>query len=105
MLIVPVFSLNLGEPQATATGATAPAGARAGLDALVSSGIGPGVLRPAEILLPACRAIPAPGGRITVVSPAAWTRDGLHLVNAWSPADPSSPAGRPPCGRSRRPPP
>ena len=94
VLIVPVFSLNLGEPQATATAATAPAGARAGLDALVASGLGPGVLRPAEILLPAGRDVPAPGGRITVVSPAAWTRDGLHIVNAWSPADPSSPAGK-----------
>lgn len=27
------------------------------------------------------------------MSPAAWARDGLHIVNAWSPADPSSPAG------------
>jgi len=94
VLIAPVFSLNLGEPQATATAATATASARAGLDALVTSGIGPGVLRPAEILLPAGRDVPAPGSRITVVSPAAWTRDGLHIVNAWSPADPSSPAGK-----------
>jgi uncharacterized membrane protein YdfJ with MMPL/SSD domain len=46
LLIVPVLSLNLGEPQATATAATAPASARAGLVALVSSGVGPGVLRP-----------------------------------------------------------
>ena len=69
VLIAPVFSLNLGEPQATATAATATASARAGLDALVTSGIGPGVLRPAEILLPAGRAVPAPGGPITVVSP------------------------------------
>jgi putative drug exporter of the RND superfamily len=94
VLIVPVFSLNLGEPQAAATAATAQAGARAGLDALVSSGIGPGVLRPTEILLPVGRHVPAPGSRITVVSPTAWTRDGLHVVNAWSPADPSSPAGK-----------
>jgi putative drug exporter of the RND superfamily len=91
---VPVFSLNLGEPQATATAATAPAGARAGLDALVSSGIGPGVLRPTEILLPAGRDVPASGGRITVVSPAAWARGGLHIVNAWSPADPSTADGK-----------
>jgi putative drug exporter of the RND superfamily len=41
VLIVPVFSLNLGEPQATATAATAPASARAGLDALVSSSAWP----------------------------------------------------------------
>jgi putative drug exporter of the RND superfamily len=94
VLIVPVFSLNLGEPQATATAATAPASARAGLDALISSGIGPGVLRPAEILLPAGAAVPAPGDRITVVSPAAWTRDGRHIADAWSPADPSTAGGK-----------
>jgi putative drug exporter of the RND superfamily len=88
-----VFSLNLGEPQAAATAATAPASARAGLDALVSSGIGPGVLRPAEILLPAGRHISAPG-RITAVSPAAWARDGQHVTDAWSPADPSSAGGK-----------
>jgi putative drug exporter of the RND superfamily len=93
VLIVPVFSLNLGEPQAAATAATAPASARAGLDALVSSGIGPGVLRPAEILLPAGRHISAPG-RITAVSPAAWARDGQHVTDAWSPADPSSAGGK-----------
>jgi putative drug exporter of the RND superfamily len=94
VLIAPVFSLNLGEPQATATAATAPASARAGLDALVTSGIGTGVLRPAEILLPAGRDSPAPGGRITAVSPAAWTRDGLRISDTWSPADPSSPDGK-----------
>jgi RND superfamily putative drug exporter len=94
VLIAPVFSLNLGEPQATATAATAPAGARAGLDALVTSGIGPGVLRPAEILLPAGAAVPAPGGRITVAAPAAWTRDGQRIADAWSPADPSTADGK-----------
>ena len=101
VLIVPVFSLNLGEPQATATAATAPAGARAGLDALVSSGIGPGVLRPTELLLPAGRDIPAPGGRVTVVSPAAWARDGQRVADAWSPADPSTAAGKAALGAIR----
>ena len=94
VLIAPVFSLNLGQPQATATAATAPASARAGLDALISCGIGPGVLRPAEILLPAGSPAPAPGGRITVVSPAAWARDGQRVANAWSPADPSTSDGK-----------
>ena len=93
VLIVPVFSLNLGEPQATATAATAPASARAGLDALVASGIGPGVLRPAEILLPAAAAAPAVHG-VTVTAPAAWARDGRHIADAWSPADPSTAGGK-----------
>jgi len=94
VLITPVFAINLGEPQATATAATAPAGARAGLDALVSSGIGPGVLRPTEILLPAGRDIAAPGRQVTVVSPAAWAKDGQRMADAWSPAGPSTPAGK-----------
>ena len=101
VLIVPVFSLNLGEPQATATAATAPASARAGLDALVSSGIGADVLRPTELLLPAGRDIPPPGGRITVVSPAAWARDGQHIADAWSPADPSTAGGKAALGAIR----
>ena len=94
VLIVPVFSLNLGEPQATATAATAPAAARAGLEALTSSGIGPGVLRPTEILLPAHSPVPRPGQQITVVTPTAWSRNGLKVANAWSPADPSTSDGK-----------
>ena len=94
VLIVPVFSLNLGEPQATATAATAPATARAGLDALTSSGIGPGILRPTEILLPAGTALPALGDHVTVVAPVAWSRAGQHVADAWSPADPSTADGK-----------
>ncbi len=94
VLIVPVFSLNLGEPQATATAATAPPAARAGLDALTSSGIGPGVLRPTEILLPAHSPVPRPGHPITVVTPTTWSRNGLKVADAWSPADPSTGDGK-----------
>jgi putative drug exporter of the RND superfamily len=94
MLIVPVFSLNLGEPQATATAATAPAEARAGVDALTSSGIGPGVLRPTEILLPARSPAPRPGHQISVVTPAAWSHNGLKVANSWSTADPSTRDGK-----------
>ena len=101
VLTIPVVSLNLGEPQATATAVTAPAGARAGLDALVASGIGPGVLRPTEILLPASRAAPPPGDRITVVSPIAWARDGRHIADAWSQADPSTADGKAALGAIR----
>ena len=94
VLIAPVFSLNLGEPQATATAATAPAAARAGLDALTSSGIGPGVLRPTEILLPAHSTALPPGAPITIVTPSAWSRGGHQVADAWSPADPSTGAGK-----------
>jgi putative drug exporter of the RND superfamily len=102
LLIAPVFSLNLGEPQATATAATAPAAAREGLDALASSGIGSGVLRPTEILLTAHSHILLPGTHITIMAPSAWSRGGNsawsrggnQVADAWSPADPSTGAGR-----------
>ena len=101
VLIAPVFSLNLGEPQAAATAATAPAAARAGLEALTSSGIGPGVLRPTEILLPAHSTAPPPGTPITVVTPSAWSRSGHQVADAWSPADPSTTAGKSALGEIR----
>ena len=101
VLIAPVFSLNLGEPQATATAATAPAAARAGLEDLTSSGIGPGVLRPTEILLPAHSTAPPPGTPITVVTPSAWSRSGHQVADAWSPADPSTGAGKSALGEIR----
>jgi putative drug exporter of the RND superfamily len=94
VLIAPVFSLNLGQPQATAAAATAPAAARAGLNALTTSGIGPGVLRPTEILLPERSATPRARGHITVVAPGAWSRHGTRIADAWSPADPSTAAGK-----------
>lgn len=94
VLIAPAFSLNLGEPQATATAATAPAAARAGRDALTESGIGPGVLRSTEILLPAHGTALPPRTHITVVAPRAWTRGGRQVADAWSLADPSTSAGK-----------
>jgi len=92
LLIAPVFGLNLGEPEATATAATAPVSARAGLDLLTSSGLGAGVLRPTEILLPAHA--PPLVVRATVVTPASWSRGGYQVADAWSPADPSTAAGK-----------
>ena len=93
VLIAPVAALNLGEPEAVAQAATAPASARAGLDLLTSSGIGVGVLRPTEVLLPATATLPAPGG-VTVTAPAAWSADGLRVADAWSAADPSTSQGK-----------
>ena len=51
-------------------------------------------LRPTEILLPARSAIPVPSARITVVTPAAWTRGGQRIADAWTAADPSTAAGK-----------
>ncbi|HEY0934968.1 MAG TPA: MMPL family transporter, partial [Trebonia sp.] len=47
-----------------------------------------------EILLPARGRVPAPGPQVTVITPAAWSRGGLKVADAWSPADPSTPHGK-----------
>jgi RND superfamily putative drug exporter len=91
LLVAPVFSLNLGQPQAVATAATAPAEARAGLETLTASGIGPGVLRPAEVLTDG--ATPPDRDGLRTASPESWVRDGHRLVDVWAAADPSSAAG------------
>ena len=101
VMIIPVFSLNLGEPLATATAATAPASARAGLTALTESGIGTGILRPAEILLPAGSNPPASPAGVTTSAPADWTARGVRVADAWSAADPSSAAGKRSLGEIR----
>ncbi|MFI1584528.1 MMPL family transporter [Embleya sp. NPDC020630] len=93
LLVVPVFSLNLGEPQADATAATADVEARAGLRALTDSGIGPGVLRPTEVLLPADANLPVMK-TISTTAPAAWRRDTFRVVDAWSAVEPTSDAGK-----------
>jgi len=100
-LIAPVFALNLGEPEAAAAAATAPPAARAGLAELTGSGLGAGVLRPTEILLPVAAALPSAGSGISVTAPAAWSHGGYRVVDAWSPADPSSPDGRSALARIR----
>jgi RND superfamily putative drug exporter len=96
VLIAPIAALNLGEPEAVAEAATAPASARAGIDLLTSSGIGTGVLRPTEVLLPAATSLPSPGDGVTVTAPAAWTAGGLRVADAWSAADRSSSRSRSP---------
>lgn len=89
ILIAPVGGLRLGQPEAVARSASAPAEARAGLDALVSSGLGPGVLRPTEILAPASAVVPAPPGASSA-TPAAWSNGTERVIDhssrgpAWS---------------------
>ncbi|SEN74013.1 MMPL family transporter [Actinacidiphila rubida] len=101
LLIAPVAGLTLGEPQARATASTASADARSGFEALDTSGIGAGVLRPTEVLMPADGAYIAPEGT-SATAPAAWRRGGLKVVDAWSPADASSGAGKDALGRIRQ---
>ena len=102
IMIVPLFSINLGEPLAQATAASAPADAQAGVEALAASGIGEGVLRPTELLAPRSATLPAtaPPG-ISVVAPGAWTSNDSRIFEAWSPPDASSRAGKADLARIR----
>ncbi|MGW5047457.1 MMPL family transporter [Streptomyces griseoluteus] len=92
-LIIPVFSLQLGEPKAAAQATTASAEARAGLKALADSGIGSGVLRPTEILLPSGSSLDAPD-QTTVIQPESWNRGGTRVAAGWGREDASSDAGK-----------
>jgi RND superfamily putative drug exporter len=100
LLIAPVGGLILGEPQAKATASTASADARAGFEALDGSGIGAGVLRPTEVLMPAGASYRTPPGT-SATAPAAWQRGDLRVTDAWSPADASSSAGKDALNRIR----
>lgn len=100
VLIAPVAGLILGQPQAKATASTASADARAGFEALDGSGLGAGVLRPTEVLMPAGASYTAPPGT-SATAPTAWQRGGLRVIDAWSPADASSSAGKEALSRIR----
>lgn len=93
VLIAPVLSLNLGEPQASATATTAPADARTGYQLLADSGLGVGPLRPTEVLLPASAQVPTGTDAIAVIKPD-WSDRNTRVVDAWSSADPSSTDGQ-----------
>ena len=98
LLIVPVFSINLGEPLATSTAASAPPEARAGVEALAASGIGVGVLRPTEILASARATVAPLSSRapedVDIVEPAAWTQGLSRVIEAWARPDASTQAGK-----------
>jgi RND superfamily putative drug exporter len=74
--------------------------ARAGLNALESSGIGAGTLEPIEVLSPAASsarvasAVGAVNGIHGVVAPASWQRDGTAVLDAVPSADGSTSGGR-----------
>jgi RND superfamily putative drug exporter len=96
-LLVPAFSLRLGQAR---VGSLAHAGpAYAALRSLEQAGIGDGVLSPLEVVT-----TPAAAGRVAralgrvdgvrgAVAPAAWRRPGSALVEVLPTADPASKAG------------
>jgi len=103
VLIAPVVSMNLGEPQAKATAVTAPADARAGYEQIVDSGLGAGLLRPTEILYRGGTPLrELDRARLTAVSPSSWRAAGDRIADAWSTADASTAAGARFLSRTRR---
>ncbi|HET8528278.1 MAG TPA: MMPL family transporter [Gaiellaceae bacterium] len=96
-LLVPAFSLRLGDAQLHALSKAGPA--RAALDTLQRSGIGAGVLSPLEVATtPAAAdrtaaALGRVGGVEGAVAPAAWRRGGDAVVDVLPGADPATAAG------------
>ena len=84
----PVLSLSLAQSDARSLAPAASAPVRGGVEALLDSGIGTGVLTPLEVLVPAGT---APGALTpadaTSVAPATWTDGGQAVVDVWSTAD------------------
>jgi putative drug exporter of the RND superfamily len=103
-LAVPALHLQLGTPDVDSVGASG--SPQRGLLALERSGIGVGVLSPAEVLVrgdPAAAA--ARLGRVMgvrgAVAPAAWRRAGGALVDVLGRADVTSAPGRSTLGATR----
>ena len=104
-LLVPAFSLQLGQAQADSLAHSG--AAREALQTLERSGIGSGVLSPLEVLT-----TPAAAPRVAsalghvegvrgTVAPTSWRRPGTALVDVLPAADPASPAGSRTLGRVR----
>ncbi|MEU8615774.1 MMPL family transporter, partial [Actinoplanes sp. NPDC048791] len=96
VLAAPVLGLRLGRPtneSLASQGGTA----AAAVTRLDASGIGSGLTTPIEILTPdparVRTAVQDIDGVAAVVTPAAWTRDGLSVVDVWTRADSSSAEG------------
>jgi RND superfamily putative drug exporter len=104
-LLVPAFSLRLGDAQFHSLSKAGPA--YDALGTLRRSGIGEGVLSPLEVVT-----TPAAAGRVAAalarvdgvhgaVEPAAWLLSGTALVDVLPQADPASDAGSHTLGRVR----
>jgi RND superfamily putative drug exporter len=93
LLAAPVVDIHLGEPSAASVATTAPTGARLGVEALQSSLIGTGVLRPTEILAPTTTDVTVvsrlPGARTATASPP---EDGYTVTTCGPPPMPAAPA-------------
>lgn len=103
--IAPVSPFTQSNPQGTATATTAPADARAGLDALTATGIGAGVLRLTEMHLPSAPSMTLPQSRDIVTTAHAPRASGPgNIVDAWRGANPFSTTGQRPAADRVAPP-
>ncbi len=104
VIAAPVLHLSLSAPDSRALARSATAPARAGVDALVGSGLGTGMLDPLEVLLPGpgpaggARSAGAAGAAVTPdgassVAPTGWTAGDRRVVDVWTAADPSTADG------------
>ncbi len=97
-LVVAASTIQLGNPRADSLAQAGPA--RAGLDQLVSSGIGTGPLSPFDTLVRSgdaeavARALAHVAGVRAVVAPQEWRREGTAIVSAIPAHDGNSPEGR-----------
>ncbi|NUS14649.1 MAG: MMPL family transporter, partial [Streptomyces sp.] len=97
-IAAPVLVIRLGAPE---TRTLAHGGQPAvSFQKIVDAGFGEGIARPIEVLAPASDAasltstLSGVHGVSGAVSPAGWVRGDRTVVDVWTTADPSSPAGR-----------
>ncbi|NJP47340.1 MMPL family transporter [Streptomyces sp. PRB2-1] len=97
-IAAPVLTIRLGAPETrTLAHGGQPA---ASFQKIVDAGFGEGIARPVEVLAPKGDAASLTGslarldGVSGAVSPAGWARGDRTVVDVWTTADPSSPAGR-----------
>ncbi len=97
LLAAPVLGLRLGQATNASLASTGGTAGQA-ITVLDSSGIGDGLSQPVEILTrqPAQvrAAVARTEGVAAVIAPAAWSRNGLAVIDAWTSDDASSPAGQ-----------
>ena len=84
LLVIPATQIAVGDPRPDALAGSGDA--RAGLEALESSGIGGGVMSPLEVVVsgdpaPVAAALAEVEGARGAVAPEAWARNGITVVN------------------------
>jgi RND superfamily putative drug exporter len=104
LLAAPVLGLRLGQATNASLASTGGSAGQA-VTRLDNSGIGAGLTQPVEILTrqpgPVAAALTRTGGVAAAIAPAAWNRNGLAVVDAWTSDDASSRTGQAAAARIR----